>query len=346
MFGIFRYVLAHMVVIAHLWPALTDWTGIYAVFSFYTLSGYLMTHVLTTVYGFSYKGMSRFLLNRALRIFPPYWFVLAFSIILILLIPDIEKGINSRLNLPSSMLEWVHNVFIFGLYSDQTRLVPPAWSLNVELFFYVLMAVFLVRKRSFVILWFSVSLLYTVYMLGAGFDFAHRYYPPQAASLPFSLGALIFSFRKELGKMPKWTILPATILFLINAFFSKAIWGNERCMGFYLSVFAGAYLLVCLQGIDDERLPSVIRKIDKALGDLSYPVFLCHWQVASIVVWVGFSGVKPWGQWLLLSSVVFINLVAYLLNVAVDHPLRVTRSQVRKGCISNSKSMYRVPVIR
>lgn len=46
MFGCFRTVLASRVVIPHLWPVQSQRWGIYAVFCFYLVSGYLMTLVL------------------------------------------------------------------------------------------------------------------------------------------------------------------------------------------------------------------------------------------------------------------------------------------------------------
>ena len=53
MFGTFRYLLAHMVVVSHLWRAISIWAGTYAVFSFFLLSGYLMALVLHSTYGFT-----------------------------------------------------------------------------------------------------------------------------------------------------------------------------------------------------------------------------------------------------------------------------------------------------
>lgn len=53
MFGFFRYRLSTLVVIAHIFPALAGWTGVYAVFGFYMLSGCLMTLVLSENYGFT-----------------------------------------------------------------------------------------------------------------------------------------------------------------------------------------------------------------------------------------------------------------------------------------------------
>ena len=75
MFGTYRYCLAHLVVLTHLasWPGV----GSYAVFGFYMLSGFLMSLILNERYGFSLQGLRGYAANRALRIYPPYLFVLA-----------------------------------------------------------------------------------------------------------------------------------------------------------------------------------------------------------------------------------------------------------------------------
>ena len=65
MFGAWRLLLALLVVLGHLhrpwWPA--SW----AVFSFYVISGYLMSLILDETYGWTGAGRRRFALNRFLR---------------------------------------------------------------------------------------------------------------------------------------------------------------------------------------------------------------------------------------------------------------------------------------
>ena len=46
-FGMWRFFLAFLVVISHLWAGMLDGPAAYAVWGFFILSGYLMTFVLT-----------------------------------------------------------------------------------------------------------------------------------------------------------------------------------------------------------------------------------------------------------------------------------------------------------
>jgi len=145
--------------------------GSYAVFAFYILSGYLMAHVLTDVYGFSPVGTSRFLANRILRIYSPYLAVLLMSIAIFFSIKSIPAEFYFSQH-PKTLSDWLKNIFIFGLKPMSVipvpRLVGVAWTLYVELFYYLAMALFLARHRILIIAWFSFSLLLTFYLGNTG----------------------------------------------------------------------------------------------------------------------------------------------------------------------------------
>ncbi|MGI9432920.1 MAG: acyltransferase family protein, partial [Myxococcota bacterium] len=235
MFGIFRFVLAQMVAVSHLWPKLGFWLGPYAVFSFYLLSGYLMSLVLDRTYAESPRGIGRFLANRALRIHPPYWCLLAATLALVTLAPEVAKGLNPVLALPQSAQAWASNLFIFGVHDQPQRLIPPAWSLHVELVFYCAMALGLARRRWLALAWFAASLAWTLHANIEGQHFLLRYLPVQAASLPFSLGACLYHFRGRLA-VPAAHLWVAAPLFVVNAVLAPQLWERLRVEGFSASL--------------------------------------------------------------------------------------------------------------
>ena len=321
MFGIFRYVLALLVVISHLSPKPTsNAPGTYAVFGFYILSGYLMTLILNKTYKFSLDGLKRFLINRFLRIYPTYWIVAIASIGIIFLIPNITQSLNKALVLPTSSLNSIYNIVLIGLtQSTASRLVPPAWALSVELSFYILMAIALVRNRLITTIWFIGSLVYTLYMIANNYSIESRYFPLQAASLPFSTGAVIYFFRFQYA--PKfattslstinWRFWIVTFLFVANALYGSSVI-EPNTVGFYFSYFLGFYLVFYLASVDVKKLPNWLRKTDTLLGGLSYPIYLCHWQIAALTVWLFFGTEQPLGNRLFFTSLFPIHLVGYL----------------------------------
>jgi len=363
--GIFRYTLAHLVVLGHLWKNVWETPvahpGVYAVFAFYLLSGYLMALTLTRTYAFDLRGTARFFGNRALRIYPPYLVLIACTSLVLIYAPPNVRVVNPFLRLPDSGLGWLYNIGIFGLGSDffdvrggeAYRLVPPAWSLDVELCFYVAMGALLGRHRTVSIVWLLVSVGYTFQLLVADDFWAHRYSPAGAASLPFSIGACIYHWHVHLlrwqrnavggvaaafrrfgvtstaDRLLEWQAPAVGVLFLLHVLFAEAIWGHPMYSGFYFSLALAAYLLLCLSSLNRDRLPARLVQVDRFLGNLSYSVFLCHWLVAMITTWLFFDTPPAGNSTLFWSSLVGVNFLAYLIHVAVERPVERLRNAVR-----------------
>src|SRR5690242_13632221 len=113
MIEISRYLLAALVVQTHLLPVGgVTWTGNIAVFAFYTLSGYLMTRVLNTRYGFSWRGTAAFALNRILRLWPAYLIILAVVIIVDRFLP--LSSFLTLIRTPTTPAEIVTNITVIG----------------------------------------------------------------------------------------------------------------------------------------------------------------------------------------------------------------------------------------
>ena len=334
MFGTYRYLLAIAVVFSHLWRTPAEYAGMYAVFAFYALSGYLMALVLTSTYGFSAVGTVRFLVNRALRIFPPYLSILALSLAVVLLLPGLAQELNPVLVAPGSASSWFRNIAIIGLNGFPERLVPSAWSLHVELVFYGAMALVLARTRWIVTLWFLASVIYAGYALAVDLDIQGRYYSVLAASLPFSLGALAFHHRDLFRRLPRWHLLPAIVLTVGVYVFADKLLEDPLLDGLVLAVLSGAYLLACLSAVDIRTVPENLSRLDRHLGDLAYPVFLCHWPVGVAVMWA--FGLPPRTAALFFVSLVFVNVVGWLVHEFVEKRVGAARSSIRKAAMRSN----------
>lgn len=147
MLGALRYCLAMMVACSHLWSSLLWWQGTYAVFAFYLISGYLMSLVINEVY-VSHHGIVRYALNRILRIYPIYLVALVLSVGLAFALPELRDEpvghgflLRDVMRIPSSMVNWLANITLVYPWQDQPLAVSQAWSLRVELVFYVFMLV-------------------------------------------------------------------------------------------------------------------------------------------------------------------------------------------------------------
>jgi peptidoglycan/LPS O-acetylase OafA/YrhL len=285
-----------------------------------------MTLVLHERYGFSSPGITRYLANRTLRIYPPYLVVLGLSLAMLALHPGLAKTLNPILITPDTLNSWLRNLFIFGLSEARnSRLVPPAWSLHVELVFYVLM-ILLSRSRRSIALWLLASLIYTAYVVAADWPWSYRYRALQAASVAFSAGAFIYLI-KERWRLPRYLAWLVASVFFLHAIFADKLW-SVRWEGFYVSLGLAAAAVLSLS----ELKPSGwIRSLDRFAGNLSYPVFLCHWPVA-----VGVAAMMPAGQrvlgWELFAVCLPATIVvAFLIHVSVELPLDGVRATLRQA---------------
>ena len=189
---------------------------------FFVISGFYMSMVLSE--NRTYCKIGAFYKQRALRLFPTYWVVFLASLAMAALLPGIQIGWATvgKMNLlqdhPSVAAAWLlsqalilgQDIFMFfGLDSSRAvafsprmsdsispmaglLVVPQAWSLSLELFFY-LIAPFIVRRSKLFIggllLTSCLTRILLAWTLGFSDDpWATRFFPSEFAF--FLLGML------------------------------------------------------------------------------------------------------------------------------------------------------------
>jgi peptidoglycan/LPS O-acetylase OafA/YrhL len=239
--------------------------------------------------------------------------------------------LQSALQLPVGFDGWLRNLAIFGLTVDQpSRLIATAWSLNVELIFYVLMGAGLARHRHGVAAWFAARVAYTAWLLLQHAPDRDLYFPVAAASLPFSTGALLCHYREPLRRSLPAVLLPlVAVVFVVNAVAAPTLWTRIYREGFYLSLALAAVLLLCLSRTDGSALSPRLACLDRRLGDLSYPIFLSHLTAAVTTAWIQRS--LGFGSRLVAGAVfvVLMHAVAIGLHAAIERPIATVRTRVR-----------------
>lgn len=352
MFGTFRYFLALTVVFGHLWPNKACWAAHYAVFAFYVLSGYLITRILKEVYPYSRDGLKRFCVNRFLRLYPTYIAVFLLNLLLLHIAPDDALNMSWDLHMPTRIRHWLANIFIFGLTSWRTygvdtvmspRLVNNAWSLNIELWFYLILALGVMRNVKLVLLWLGLAIAHLIYAFSHNYDFFDRYLPVTAGLLPFALGSTLYFVVKRwpcstrisliLGGtgLYAWIFLP----FISSNEGNRPI--NAWVEGLYISLVISALILYALANLRPKDSPRWA-PVDIWLGNLSYPIFLCHFTAEIGMKWA-FPGLDQHDGTLFAASLVPVNLLAWLLYKTIDHPLEKARARVRPHAITSSDSV-------
>jgi peptidoglycan/LPS O-acetylase OafA/YrhL len=302
MFGIWRTLLAIEVVAFHLF--FVPFIGAYAVFSFFVLSGFLMTAIMQGTYGYSRGGFARYIGNRALRLYPNYWFALGVSIALVLIAgaPTV-LAYHPAIALPTTFAAWAENVsmiFINIVPRDvMPRLVPLAWALTVEIVFYILIGLGISRTRGLAWLWLAASIAYVIFAqtLRHPRDAIdeiipiYQYSAIPAGSLPFAVGAIVWHYRDAVKRLlpvnAAILVVGRWALYLgIIAIYARIGWTPLVMIGNWLNIAISA-LIVC--ALFHLRPAQNIRSIDKAVGDFSYPIYLLHLQLGLVAALILFG---------------------------------------------------------
>lgn len=320
-----------------------------AVQVFYAISGFYMALVLNEKYRADNSTYLLFIGNRFFRIFPAYAVVLLATLALAFVLsrahlpelpfvsawrssPALDAADRSFvvgshavvlgldlypfLTLQSGSLSFISNFSSDPHQFIQFLVIPPAWTLGIEFSFY-LIAPFLVRRRvTLVLAVFCLSLMLRMalqfYFGLDGDPWSYRFFPSELAL--FLLGAIGYrAYRAPpdaAGPRIAW-------LYAIACVCIAAVLLINRWHGMSRMASVGLLLLFLL------AIPALFRltksnPIDRTLGELSYPIYICHF----LVIWTidGFSLVEPGvARGSTIIAVTFV--LAAVLYWCIDRPI-------------------------
>jgi peptidoglycan/LPS O-acetylase OafA/YrhL len=293
-----RAVAVTMVLYAHFFAADGSPWGHLGVRLFFVLSGFLITRVLLDArnadrYGPS-TALKSFYARRALRIFPPYFAMLAFVWIV-----NLE---GARGNLPWHVF-YLSN-FWYALQDEWSPWVLcHTWSLSIEEQFYVVwpLVILLASRRSIERICVAViacSLAYRLYWPVTGAPSLMRDLLPFASMDALVSGALLAAYRARTSVWPKWLMLSwsplsaayGVLLWLKSAPMTPAVeWATWISIEVLPLVPLTMLVGCCAMGLGGYagrllQLPPLT-----ALGRISYGVYLFHPIVLSLAV-----KAQPW----------------------------------------------------
>lgn len=312
--GFLRLFLALSVVNFHGMMGLPLLGGALAVQAFFMISGFYMALVLNEKYPVGRQGYVDFILNRILRIFPSYFLVILLTVVLLfcgyLYYGELEGALHLWLQ-NWSEFDWYAKAYLLfthisllgqdtylflgldgqgGFLFDENfnahrnefanfMLMPQAWSLSLELYFYLL-APFLVRRPAVQLAWIIVGSIVIrlglIYWFGWSDDpWNYRFFPSELAiflcgSLSYRIYRLVQNGEMTLMAWGLWgaTGFAAGVSLLVNQYQGGG--ASLPGTGFVVSVLLALPFLFKV---------SLNWKFDRLIGELSYPVYLTHMMV-------------------------------------------------------------------
>jgi peptidoglycan/LPS O-acetylase OafA/YrhL len=368
--GTIRFLLALAVVCAHVGklPFTVQLGSLLAVQAFYIISGFLIALVWTNKYERRSNGRFLFYSNRAARIYILYWAVLVISIVVALVTKWLTHDFPSYWGSPPrGLLPYTlfTNAWIFGsswaywlgfasppyvtiddgsLYftmdytSSQypvwrTMILGPAWTLDLELCFYLLAPLLLSLRLRYILAIIATSLLarFSWYAMGHDADpWNYRFFPFEIGL--FMLGAAAYRVSRMLAWQPSPTILKIVFAALVGSILGYGMLGLPHgSFNSFVYLFIFAALIPYVFDLTRSW------RFDRFLADMSFPLYLAHWPVGSLSIYIRDRFLLPAPEYRGLVPAIASIAAAALLVIFVERPVerwrqsRITPAKVAPG---------------
>jgi peptidoglycan/LPS O-acetylase OafA/YrhL len=196
--------------------------------------------------------------------------------------------------------------------------VPPGWTIGLELLFYLL-APFIVRRSIwFIIALCTFSLAFRLAMTMAGFSgypWSRSLFPSELVY--FLLGVLAYRLYvviPDLHFSTRAQVFVAVMVLVVAMIYwpidyvvrDSLIWNTLP----YVLIAAGIPFLFGL---------TKNNALDANIGELSYPIYMCHLFVMGLVQWSPLNGMALWPRHIL--TIVLVIIVAFLLDRLLILPI-------------------------
>ncbi|MEN3257850.1 acyltransferase [Sodalis endosymbiont of Spalangia cameroni] len=268
--------------------------GIIGVDIFFVISGFIMVYT-THYYPHGFQSSKKFLINRVIRIIPLYYFGL--------LVAFLFGGAMSTFHYPekvqnfmSALTFTVYDPNITPHYIDDSGMYVIRWTLNYEVYFYLVFSLCLLIKYRLapLLAWGcgAVCLLpalagYQPALSVQGYKFHVALYGflSNPIILEFIIGAVVGYLHIWIKKrirsplLPKFSTLVASII-LIYLIYGVST-GNIRALQIESTIFIGIFTLALTLGepVLSKMLPSKV----VYLGSISFSLYILHNSIGLVV---------------------------------------------------------------
>jgi len=357
--GIIRFLLAISVVMTHTSSVYGFKLvgGQIAVQAFYMISGFYMTLILNEKYIGINNSYKLFISNRLLRLYPIYWTVLIITFLVSVGVYVFSSGqsfgklqsyydnlhsmdVSSIFFLALSNIVILFQDIVLFLGLDTTSgelfftenfrqttpqlwiflLVPQAWTIGIEITFY-LIAPFIVRKKiKFIVFLLLISALLRVllYQNGLKHDpWTYRFFPTEL--LFFLFGTIAYHMYKKLDQLN------------LKESYLKIIYGLILAFTLSYSFFdipykIYAYFLIFFLCLPFVFILSKKWTKDRYIGELSYPIYISHMLVLMLVGYLEVPTIGSIGLVTIMLTILFSVLLNEFIAKRIE---RIRQNRVK-----------------
>lgn len=333
----------HLCGLQNIAPAILS-SGDHAVNVFVSLSGFVISHLLLE----RREPYGSYLVRRAFRIFPIYWFALVCAMLLAQMYSSVYAGdwvfqhemraaraVATEAEFSKYLL--LHVSLLHGLVPDtwlpfsSTAFLAPAWSLSLEWQFYLVAPLVVAGLAKP-----GMSRLLTLLLLSASWVLFKKVLPLQwqyPAVLPlsihfFMLGILSRVFLQVLSSIGFWLI---PVVLVMSGLAPHSVSTEVAVWGVFMA--AACLQLRASQAKGAARDPAWFSRllefvtsnsVARWLGECSYSTYLIHITLFSLVGWIAAKLGGAWTQQIaaVSTSIAILLLIplSYLLYRFIEKP--------------------------
>ena len=326
--GAYRLLLAMLVAISHMGVTVAGFNpGVVAVVSFLIISGFVMTSLIERNYS-APEQIRLFYLDRILRLYPQFllYFVASCVVIHFLLPGTPQAAALTVKNIVASLAMVPMGFYMYGITVPE--ILPPAWSLGLEMCFYLLIPFLLIYKCRGLAFVASVA-VFGVACLGVINTDVYGYRLLPGVLFIFLCGSYLYKAHTKGLMIAVGTTLIAALLLLaiVAGFIERRPFNAEVTAGIVLGVPAVWFL---------SKLK--FHRADEFFGNISYGVFLNHFVVMYVMraFWpVEYSA-------LIVTAVLVLSLVLSGVSYyCVERPALRLRHALRAGAGNGVRASMR-----
>jgi peptidoglycan/LPS O-acetylase OafA/YrhL len=341
-FGCLRFLLAVLVIVSHTHVlgshsfskvVASYGLGNISVMVFFVLSGFIIAEANETFYK---NKTVRFLINRGLRIYPPYYAALTLSILIHvwayhhigLRFYDYESIPPGLFSAPNLIYNYAHVIPLRGIYAPlwgaklDYLFVRYIWAVVVELHFYLIAGLLFylsakMSKRHIFGVSFAVfSLMYVVSFYSQfPYDGLIKFFPY------FSFGMCSY-YTVTAGTIKPGRIFCLTIslVFMIHHFIGYV--SIDKYTPVMTTTLMMVFLSILVFPLYSFRGSKTYILLDKFFGDLSYPIYLNHYVISILFLVLFYQSHNMLIFVLCLLSCILFSFFVSLLTEPLTKKLR------------------------
>ncbi|TFD13199.1 acyltransferase [Cryobacterium sp. TMT1-21] len=293
--------------------------GLSGVDLFFVISGFVMVLTTRGKHG-TPRQVGKFVWNRFFRIYPTYW---VYSLALLPVLPVlflapafINSSQGGQIDILSSFLL---------LPTEILPLLLVAWTLTIEVWFYVVFAVVLFLPERMLVSALAVWFALLVIVNWAGPISANPYLelPTNAMAIEFILGGVAALLFRHVNRVVA-AVLAVTGIVVLLSFGATTPADLYAGPGLDRPLTLGvgfALLLLAATALEHRRGIGALSRLT-VLGDMFYSVYLCHVLVLAVTgrVWLTIAGsfaanpIMVAGWWVVtLAAVLTVGYLSYRL---------------------------------